>query len=98
MPNVFLSEFQREYFDINSIYLFNHICRTLDEVSCRQNLLGRQRTPELKWNSFIVSIAKEAAKIVGSLVGSDKGEIEKIQVKSERKQKNEIIDILSWKG
>ena len=38
----------------------------LPEATCFDKLLGLKVTPDLKWNSYIESIAKEAAKMVSS--------------------------------
>ena len=40
---------------------------SLSEASCFDKLLGLKFTPDLKWNSYIESVAKETAKMVGSL-------------------------------
>ena len=40
---------------------------SLSEATCFDKLLGLKFTPDLKWNSYIESVAKEAAKMVGSL-------------------------------
>ena len=39
----------------------------LNEAPCLEKLLGLKLTPDLKWNDYITSIAKEAAKMVGNL-------------------------------
>ena len=38
-----------------------------NEAPCLEKLLGLKLTPDLKWNDYITSIAKEAAKMVGNL-------------------------------
>ena len=39
----------------------------LSEASCFDKLLGLKFTTDLKWNFYIESVAKETAKMVGSL-------------------------------
>ena len=38
----------------------------LEEAPCFERFLGLKLTPDLKWNSYILSVAKEAGKMVGS--------------------------------
>merc|ERR1712215_258105 len=42
----------------------------LEEAPCLERLLGLKFTPDLKWNSYIASVAKEASKMIGSLYRS----------------------------
>ena len=44
----------------------------LEEASCLERLLGLKLTSDLKWNSYILSVAKEAGKMVGSFFRSKK--------------------------
>ena len=44
----------------------------LDEAPCLDKLLGLKLTPDLKWNSYILSVAKETGKMVGSFFTSKK--------------------------
>ena len=39
---------------------------TLNEAPCLDRLLGLKFTPDLKWNSYILSVAKETGMMVGS--------------------------------
>ena len=39
----------------------------LNEASCLNKFLGLKFTPDLKWNSYIDSVSKDAAGMVGSL-------------------------------
>ena len=39
---------------------------TLEEAPCLERLLGLKLTPDLRWNSYILSVAKEASKVAGS--------------------------------
>ena len=45
---------------------------TLDESPSLDKLLGLKFTPDLKWNSYIASVAKDTARMVGSLYRSKK--------------------------
>merc|ERR1712101_94461 len=42
----------------------------LPEASCHERLLGLRLTSDLKWNAYILSVAKEASKIIISLYRS----------------------------
>ena len=42
----------------------------LNESTCLNKLLCLMFTPDLKWNAYIDSVAKDAAKMVGSLYRS----------------------------
>ena len=42
----------------------------LNESTCLNKLLGLKFTPDLKWNAYIDSVAKDAARMVGSLYRS----------------------------
>ena len=39
---------------------------TLQEADCLERHLGLKFTPDLKWNSYILSVAKDVGKMVGS--------------------------------
>ena len=43
---------------------------TLKEAPCIERLLGLKLTPDLRWNSYILSVVKEASKMVGSFFRS----------------------------
>ena len=44
----------------------------LDESPSLDKLLGLKFTPDLKWNSYIASVARDTARMVGSLYRSKK--------------------------
>ena len=44
----------------------------LEEAPCLERLLGLKLTPDLKWNSYILSVAMETGKMVGSFFRSKK--------------------------
>ena len=44
----------------------------LENSPCLERLLGLKLTPDLKWNSYILSVAKEAGRMVGSFYRSKK--------------------------
>merc|ERR1712240_696767 len=43
---------------------------SLVEAPCLERLLGLKLTTDLRWNSYILSVAKEASKMVGSFFRS----------------------------
>ena len=47
----------------HTVYMDNS---ALDEAPCLDKLLGLKLTPDLKWNSYILSVGKETGKMVGS--------------------------------